>query len=97
MKYSDKILKDDNFDDELEKLIKITGECGIWYDTFVEKLDDSFELQTHDLGFEEWVVTYGLRQDISAMHAGISQACQNGKLAYEFGNGFIVLNFVYVL
>ncbi len=35
--------------------------------------------------------------DISAMHAGITQACKEGKIAYEFGNGFIILNFVDVL
>lgn len=95
MKYSETILTDDNFDDELEKLLNTIGECGIEWDTFVDKLDDSFEKQENDLGFEEWIkTTKGLHMDISAMHAGISQACKEGKIAYEFGNGFIILNFV---
>lgn len=98
MKYSETILTDDNFDDELEKLLSTIGNYGIEYDGFVDKLDDSFEKQENDLGFEEWIkITKGLHMDISAMHAGISQACKEGKIAYEFGNGFIILNFVDVL
>lgn len=98
MKYSETILTDDNFDDELEKLLNVIGKCGKEYDGFVDKLDDSFKKQENELGFEEWIkTTKGLHMDISAMHAGVSQACKEGKIAYEFGNGFIILNFVDVL
>lgn len=97
MRYSDVNITDDNFDNELKKLLGIIGECGIWYDEFVEKIDNSFSMKTHDLGFEEWVESYGLKPDISAMNAGVYQTCERGRLAYEFGNGFIVLNFVNVL
>ncbi len=98
MKYSKTILSDENFDDELEKLLNVIGECGKEFDGFVDKLDNSFTKQKNNLGFDEWIsTTKELHMDISAMHAGITQACKEGKIAYEFGNGFIILNFVDVL
>lgn len=42
MKYSKTILSDENFDDELEKLLNVIGECGKEFDGFVDKLDNSF-------------------------------------------------------
>lgn len=87
MKYSNVILTDDNFDTELEKLSEIIHFNN--YDSFVDKLDDKFKCQTHPLGFEEWItyITY------PSMGADCKQAYQKGELAYQFSNGFIVLNY----
>lgn len=93
MKYSNKILSDDNFDDEVEKLAEIIGIPHTNYDCFLEKLDNGFEVQNHDLGFEEWI-NY---QTIPGVGGGCLQAYQTGKLAYEFANGFIVMNFETIL
>ena len=89
MKYSNVPLTDDNFDTELDKLSEIAGIHLNSYDDFVDKLDDKFHCQTHPLGFEEWI-TCGIYPDVSS---DCSQVCQKGKLAYQFGNGFIIFDF----
>jgi len=99
LKYSNTILTDDNFDEELEKLDEILGgtvstklDSDLGYDTFVENLDDSFTKQQFkhgDLIFEEWVKC-GVYPN---PNANFKQAVQKGKLAYEFGNGFLIINF----
>lgn len=84
MRYSNEILTDDNFDEELEKLSNLVG---IWhnnYDCFVKELDNSFSVQKNEYGFDEWVSS-NISSDSSGMIA--TQSC---KLAYEFANGFIV-------
>jgi hypothetical protein len=93
MKYSEVILTDDNFDTELEKLSEIVGIHFNNYDNFVEKLNNNFKRQTHPLGFEEWI-TYSIYPSIGS---DCSQAYQKGKLAYQFGNGFIILDFEILL
>jgi len=89
MKYSESIITDDNFDCELEKLSETVGIHFNNYNSFVEKLDDKFRCQTHPLGFDEWL-TYKTYPSIGS---NCRQARQSGKLAYEFGNGFMVLEF----
>ena len=93
MQYSDTILTDDNFDYEIEKLAETIGIPHTNYDCFVEKLDDDFQVQTHDLGFEEWLRCKTLPNPSS----DCMQAFQCGQLAYEFGNGFVIMNFDIIL
>lgn len=93
MQYSEVILTDENFDIELEKLSEIIGIHFNNYDNFIERLDDKFRCQKHPLGFEEWI-TSGTYPSIGS---DCSQAYQKGKLAYQFGNGFIVLDFELLL
>jgi hypothetical protein len=87
-RYSDVFLSDNNFDEELEKLCEIVGLPYSSYEAFTEKLDGKFYKQENENGFEEWI-----NSRIVNRSAGISEATQVGQLAYEFGNGFIVLNF----
>lgn len=86
MKYSNTILTDDNFDEEIEKLSEIIGIHFNNCDGFTEKLTDSFSCQTHEKGFEEWIM--------SGVYPSAGSACgdayQKGYLAYEFGNGFAI-------
>lgn len=89
MKYSELIITDDNFDFELEKLSETVGIHFNNYDSFVKRLDDKFKCQVHPLGFDEWLI-YEICPDIES---GCRQAHKSGKLAYEFGNGFMVLEF----
>lgn len=93
MKYSDVVLTDDNFDDELEKLSEIVGIHFNNYDNFVESLDNKFMCQIHTLGFEEWIIC-GAYPSIGS---DCKQAYQREKLAYEFANGFIIFDFEVLL
>lgn len=88
-KYSETIITDDNSDEELEDLCYIVGIHHTNYDGFVEHLDSSFHKQKHEFGFDEWI-SYSV---VPSIGADCKQAYQVGKLAYEFGNGFMVLNF----
>lgn len=88
MRYSDTVLTDDNFDEEIEKLAELIGIPHTNYEGFVEKLGDSFTLQTgENTNSEEWIKssTYPGNDGMTAY--------QKGYLAYEFGNGFVVFNF----
>jgi hypothetical protein len=87
-RYSNVIITDDNFDEELEKLCDVIDMPYGRYETFTEKLDDGFTKQKNEHGFDEWI-----KSSIVNRSAGISEATQTGQLAYEFGNGFVVLNF----
>lgn len=87
MRYSEEILTDDNMDEEVEKLAELIGLPYSNYEKFVKTLDEGFNMQTHDLGFEEW-----LNMQTVPNSTG-SQAYQRGFLAYEFANGFIVFHF----
>ena len=90
--YSQTILTDSNFDEELEKLCTSVGANQSSYNSFVDKLDDGFELQMND-GKEEWVRS----RVVPDIESDCRQAHQKGQLAYEFGNGFIVLDFEVLL
>jgi hypothetical protein len=89
MKYSNEILTDNNFDKELETLCDTIGIHHNNYDNFVASLPDGYTKQIHTHGFEEWVNGKTLPNKGS----DFKQAYQVGQLAYEFGNGFILLNF----
>lgn len=92
MKYSNLILTDDNFDEELEKLCKKINISNTQYDSFESKLTKDFYKQNNE-GVEEWI-SYGVFPKVCC---GCIQAYQKGYLAYEFGNGFIIFNFETVL
>ena len=92
MKYSNTILTDDNFDEELEKLCSKININYIEYESFFKKLPKDFTLQNNN-GIDEWI-SYSINPDFSS---DCKQAYQKGYLAYEFGNGFMVFNFEVVL
>lgn len=89
MKYSSSTLTDSNFDKELESLCNKVGIPYGNYENFVVVLPYGYTKQTHTDGFEEWVNGRSLPDKGS----DFKQAYQVGTLAYEFENGFIVLNF----
>lgn len=95
MQYSTEILTDANFDEELEKLCDLIGRHHSSYDEFVSKLSSDYKMQTHDLGFEEWL-SCNIKSSTN-MKGDFTTAVQSGKLAYQFGNGFIILDFEEVL
>lgn len=92
MKYSNLILTDDNFDEELVKLCKKINISHTQYESFEPKLTNDFHKQDNE-GIEEWI-SYKILPDFSY---DCSQVFQKGYLAYEFGNGFIIFNFETVL
>lgn len=90
--YSSIVLTDDNFDDELEKLcasIKLNLNSS---NSFVDKLEEDFELQNNN-GKEEWIRC----ETIPNISSDCRQVYQKGQLAYEFANGFIVLDYEVLL
>jgi hypothetical protein len=89
MKYSDVTLTDENFDKELEQLSKVIGVHFNNYENFVNILPDGFIKQINSLGFEEWINC----KTVPNKRSDFRQAYQVGQLAYEFENGFIILNF----
>ena len=89
MKYSDVTLNDYNFDKELEQLSGIVGVHFNNYENFTDILPNSFTKQIHPRGFDEWISCKILPNKGS----DFKQAYQVGQLAYEFENGFIILNF----
>lgn len=93
MKYSNVSLNDDNFDKELECLCLIIGCSYNNYENFVTTLSNDYIKQTHVNGFEEWICS----KTIPNKGSDFKQAFQVGTLAYEFGNGFIILNFETIL
>lgn len=86
MRYSEKVLTENNFDEEVERIYKEIGEGIIEYNSFIEELDKQFTKQTNN-GKEEWI-----RWTFSS-----DSQCQKGQLAYEFKNGFIVMDFIDIL
>jgi len=67
----------------MEKLAETVGIDHNSFDTFEEKLSGKYAKNKHPLGFDEWV------EDQTE-----PSSCQVGHLAYEFGNGFMVFNFI---
>ncbi len=93
MRYSNVILTDDNFDDELEKVCDFAKLDLGSYNSFVEKLPIGFKLQYND-NIEEWINNYG---SFSSKSSDFQQAYQKGQLAYEFWNGFMILDYEVLL
>lgn len=89
MKYSSTILTDSNFDEELENLCKFTKLSEDSYNSFIDNLDDNFKLQYNN-NKEEWIKVFG---SFPSKGTDFKQAYQKGQLAYEFGNGFIILDY----
>lgn len=93
MKYSNTILFDNNFDKELELLCDTVGIPYSNYENFAATLPDGYIKQTNTNGFEEWINC----KTVPDKGSDFKQARQVGTLAYEFGNGFIVLSFETIL
>ena len=93
MKYSNIILTDDNFDEELEKLCDFARVSTDTYNSFVEKLSNKFRLQYNNEK-EEWINNVGV---YPSKGSDFKQAYQRGQLAYEFVNGFIILDYEVLL
>ena len=92
MRYSNVILTDDNFDEELEKLCDFAGISIDCYSSFVNNIED-FILQENNER-EEWIKVYGSFPNKSSNY---EQAYQKGQLAYEFYNGFIIFDYEVLL
>ena len=88
MKYSNVILTDDNFDEELENLCEFAKVSICDYNSFVVSIE-GFKLQENNQK-EEWIKIHGSFPDKGS---DFKQAYQRGQLAYEFGNGFIILDY----
>lgn len=93
MKYSNEILTESSFDKVLEDLCYKMGFSIDAFNSFVECLDSNFKLQYNN-GVEEWINVYG---SYSNPKSGYRIAYQRGQLAYEFGNGFVVMDYEVVL
>lgn len=91
-KYSDIEITDDNFDEEYEKLTELFNIRGM-YNSFVKELPSSF-IKQENKGVEEWISSSNLNNDFSS---SIDQCIHSGMLAYEFKNGFLVIDFEEVL
>lgn len=84
-KYKDNvILTDDNYDDELEEIQKYF-DIVIVDSSFVQKLPSGFDKQNNK-GVEEWIKV-----------DNYNDGYQEGSLAYEFSNGFMVVDFIMAL
>lgn len=89
MKYSNKILNDDNFDEELEKLVIKLGFDSSYCNNFVKSLDDYWVKQEGVDGCDEYVKA----KLVPNPNANFKQGVEVGQIAYEFGNGFIVFDY----
>ena len=93
MKYSNKILTDENFDEELEILSEKIGIHHNNYSGFIKNLDSTWSRQKNNLGFCEYVKS----ETFPNVSGDCKQAINKGQLAYKFSNGFIVFNFETIL
>ena len=95
MKYSNKNLTDDNFDEEYEKLTDLIGNLNSdEWDTYTT-LPKGFTEQESECdgrikrGFNEWVKSGGIGFD----HTHQNQVLCSGEIAFEFNNKFLSLHF----
>ena len=93
MRYSQTVITDDNSDDELEKLCGIIGMHWNSYEGFCKELPSGFTHQMNESGFSEYVNSKTLPNKGS----DFKQAFEKGVIAYQFDNGFMLLNFECVL
>lgn len=99
MNYSDKIITDDNFDIEHEKLCEIIGiphfnETGVYTKLpcgFVEQVATGSDGE--DLGFSEFV----RGKAVPNKGSDFRQAFDVGEVAYKFGNIFISKHYEFVI
>ena len=92
-KYSNIEITDDNFDEEYEKLAELFDIRGT-FNSFVSELPFSFVKQDNN-GVEEWLSSSNLKNNFSSsINQCIHSCCM---LAYEFKNGFLIIDFEEVL
>lgn len=84
--YSNIILTDDNFDENLEMICDTMGVSQECYESFESTLDDSFTFQYNN-NIKEWISSNGCISSKCGL-----KATQSYKIAYEFANGFMVFN-----
>lgn len=95
MKYSNKALNDENFDDEFEGLMGVIGMPLDVEFEFYEELPSGFSKQDAEdsfgikLGFDEWH-SGRILPDTGEFNLII----QKGQLAYEFANCFLSVYYV---
>lgn len=86
IRYSDLVISDDNFDENMEKLADENGFRYINFLSFVDNLSDDFTKQISKNGYEEWVSV--------KMKPNFSIDCVTPIIesiyAYEFANGFMM-------
>lgn len=87
-KYSDLILTDENFDENMEKLADENDFSYGQYLKFVEKLPEelNFSRQDNKNGYEEWISTRTRPNHAIDCVSPIVESI----VAYEFANGFIL-------
>lgn len=88
MKYSNLIITDDNFDENMEKLADENGFPYVSYLDFVEKLPENlnFTKQDNENGYEEWISIKTI-PNRSSRYVFYNQ---EQITAYEFANGFML-------
>lgn len=86
MRYSNVIITDENFDEEMERLADQNNYNYSQCIGFAEKLSDDFIVQQNDNGYEEWVC--------QKVYPDFSIDCVTpiieAVVAYEFANGFML-------
>lgn len=86
MRYSNVIITDENFDEEMERLADQNNYNYSQCIGFAEKLSDDFIVQQNDNGYEEWVCQKVYPDFSIDCVAPIIEAV----VAYEFANGFML-------
>lgn len=85
-KYSDLIIVDENFDENMEKLADENGFYYSQYIDFVKELPKGFEKQENKNGYEEWIrIDFYPNHCINCVAPIVITTC-----AYEFANGFML-------
>lgn len=100
MKYSNKELTDDNFDDEIETLRELFSDLNSGDYEIYKTLPSGFEehMATDDdgnqMGFMMWIRSGGITHDHSS---SVFQVHSRGEFAFEFSNCFLSLHFIEAL
>ena len=85
-RYSDLIITDDIFDENMERTAEENGFSHLQFLKFVEKLPEGFSKQDNKNGYEEWVSVRTSPNHAIDCIAPIVESV----VAYEFGNGFML-------
>lgn len=90
----DIVITDENFDLELEKICEAIGCPYSSYYEFVGMLPDGYYKQRKDTEYDCDYIKGKILPDFSS---DCTQAIEEGYMAYEFKNGFMILECVDIL
>jgi hypothetical protein len=88
MQYSDKKITEDNLKEEVELLCERMGLHPNSFNRFVDKLDGNFKKRV-SCSLDEWLKEETKKGDGFAF----DKPYKRNEMAFEFGNGFVVLRF----